>query len=123
MNRLIKWLAVLALVTSVGGHWAILQGVAWATMVARFAQSMPLTQAVAFTFDGRHPCQLCLAVQHGQQTEHKESKLKPAQKLLLFLDLEAAVLPAPTRVEPTFRFSKQSPSRSEKPPHPPPEAA
>lgn len=123
MNRLVKAIAVLVLIVSVGAHWAILQGVAWTTMVARFAQSMPLTQAVAFTLDGRHPCELCLAVEQGRQAEHKESKLTPPEKLLLFLDLEPLpVLLAPPHAEPTST-SPPSLIRSERPPHPPPRAA
>ncbi len=122
MNCLTKWLAVLALVASVGGHWAVLQGVAWTTMLARFSQSMPLTQALTYTFDGRHPCQLCLAVQHGQQEEQKESKLTPPQKLTLFLDLQASPFVSRAGTPPAFVFSEQSPLRSERPPHPPPKA-
>lgn len=120
MNRFAKWLAVSALVASVGGHWAVLQGVAWTTMFARFWQTLPPTQALAYTFDGQHPCQLCLAVQHGQQTEQKSKQLQPLQKLLLFLDLQAVALPAPAPAEAVFVFSERSPLRSEKPPHPPP---
>lgn len=123
MNRWIKWLAVLALVASVGGHWAVLQGVAWTTMLARYSQSMPLTQALAYTFDGQHPCHLCLAVQHGQKEEQQESKVKPPQKLVLFLDHQSVAVLSPTTTEPDFVFSEQSPLRSERPPHPPPKAA
>jgi hypothetical protein len=123
MNRFIKWLAVLALVASVGGHWAVLQSVAWTTMLARFWQSMPLAQAMAYTLDGRHPCKLCLAVQHGKQTEQKSTKLQPPQKLLLFLDLQTVALLAPAPLEAEFRFLEGIPLRSEKPPHPPPRLA
>lgn len=120
MRVAIKIATVLLLVLSLNLHWLLLQGVAWTTMVARFSQSMPLTQAVAYTFDGKHPCQLCLAVQHGQQTEQKTTKLQPPQKLLLFLDLQTVALFAPVTLDTDFDFSEPSPLRLEKPPHPPP---
>jgi len=123
MNRLLKWVAVIALVTSVGGHWAILQGVAWTTMVARFSQTMPLTQALANTLDGQHPCKLCLAVKQGQQEERKESKLKPLEQLLLFIELRAMTLLAPATIDPVFVFREHSSLRSEEPPYPPPRFA
>ena len=37
-NFLIKWLAVMALVASVGGQWAILQSPAWTTMLLNLIQ-------------------------------------------------------------------------------------
>ena len=120
MNRLLKWLAVVALVVSLGGHWAVLQGVAWTTMLARFAQSMPLAQAVIFTFDGKHPCQLCLAVQEGQQAEQKESKLKTPERLLLFLDLHLVALPSPPPPAQPAQGLDKVRSRLDRPPHPPP---
>ncbi len=71
------------LITSVGGHWAVLQGVAWTTMFARFAQSMPLAQAVCCTFDGRHPCKLCQTIKQGRAAEKKQdpSPVRPGSKL------------------------------------------
>ena len=122
MNRLLKWLAVVALVVSLGGHWAVLQGVAWTTMLARFAQSMPLAQAVIFTFDGKHPCQLCLAVQEGQQAEQKESKLKAPERLLLFLDLHLVALPSPPSPAQLVWVLDSVHTHLERPPHPPPRA-
>jgi len=122
MSLFFKWIAVIVLVFSVGGHWAFLQGIAWTTMLASFAQSMPLTQAVAFTFDGKHPCQLCVVVQEGQQAEQQEAKLKMPEKLLLFLDLQTlAPPPPPLPGEPAWVLDTTS-TRLERPPHPPPRA-
>jgi hypothetical protein len=123
MNRIIQWLAVLALVASLGGHWVLLQGVAWTTMLARYSQSMPMTQALVYTFDGKHRCKLCLAVQHGQQAEKKPNKLPPPQKLNLFLDLHTVALFAPATPDFDFNFSEQFPLRLEQPLHPPPRPA
>lgn len=51
MNPFAKCLIALALAASVGGRWALRKGFAWTTMLARFSQSMPFTEAVAWTFD------------------------------------------------------------------------
>ena len=122
MNHLLKWVAVMVLVASVGGHWAILRGVAWTTMVVRFAQSMPMTQAVIFTFDGKHPCELCLVVQEGQKAEQKESKLKAPERLLLFLDLQLVALPSPPSPAQLVWVLDSVHTHLERPPHPPPRA-
>jgi hypothetical protein len=91
-------------------------------MLARFAQSMPLAQAVIFTFDGKHPCQLCLAVQKGQQAEQKESKLKAPEQLLLFLDLQLVALPSPPPPGRLVWVLDSAHTHLERPPHPPPRA-
>jgi hypothetical protein len=85
MTRCAKWLLVLALVASVGGHWMILQGVAWSTMLVRFAQSMPLVRAVACTFDGDHPCALCLVIKEGKKSEKKSDQESAPTKQLDWL--------------------------------------
>lgn len=122
MNRLTKWLAVLALVASVGGHWAVLQSVAWTTMLVRFSQTMPLTQALAYTFDGKRPCALCMIVQQGRDEQKKQDQQQanPAGKIefglvwqVMEFDFTCDVPPIPT---PDF-FSA---SDSIAPPKPPP---
>jgi hypothetical protein len=122
-RRLTQWLVVVLLTCVVGGHWAVMQGIAWATMLARFSQEMPVAQAVAFTFDGQHPCALCHAVKQGQAAERKEAQSQSPEKLQLALSPEAPILPAPpadgtcfARCAIPFAFVSQ-------PPHPPPRAA
>jgi hypothetical protein len=57
---------ILALCLSLGFHWLALQSVAWTTMLVANARHVPLTEAVAKTFDGEHPCSLCHAVEAGK---------------------------------------------------------
>jgi len=116
-------MVVLLLIVSVGGHWAMLQSVAWVTMLARFSQSMSLAQAAEYTLDGKHPCALCQAVKQGQETERKESKLKPPEKLTLGLSPLPPALPAPPAAEQVFAPGAQLASFLNEPPHPPPRAA
>ena len=64
-----KWFgkaAVLVmLIFSVGFHWALLQTAAWGYMALRFSLSDSVGQALAKTFDGKHPCALCKIVKQG----------------------------------------------------------
>ncbi len=120
MNRFAQWVVAMTLVVSLGGHWALLQGLAWTTMLARFSQAMPLTEAVASTFDGKHPCPLCLAVQKGQQEEQKKSRLQPLQKLVLILDAQVLALIPPPPLPRCSHLVEALRSRAEEPPRPPP---
>jgi hypothetical protein len=63
---------IFALCVSIGAHWAALQSVAWATMIVEYAQNDSLAKAVAETFDGNHPCDLCKhinKVNHSQKNQ------------------------------------------------------
>jgi hypothetical protein len=62
---------ILALCLSLGFHWLALQSVAWTTMLVANAKLATLTEAVAKTFDGAHPCSLCHAVSAGKSSEKK----------------------------------------------------
>jgi hypothetical protein len=52
--RMSKLALVAALACSIGLHWAFLQSVAWAGMIA-----------------GQHPCKLCRQIAQGKRTEKK----------------------------------------------------
>src|ERR1051326_2842359 len=119
-SRLANWIAVVTLTFVLGGHWAILQSVAWLTMVAGYSQTDPLKQALVKTFDGDHPCPLCLFVAKGKKAEQKQD----TQKLLVKLDLFAAAAPAllwPPAKDPLGYPTGPAPSdRILSPPVPPP---
>jgi hypothetical protein len=66
-----------ALCCSLGLHWLALQSVAWTTMLVSNARHVHLTEAVAKTFDGAHPCDLCKVVAEGKKSE-KKSQILPA---------------------------------------------
>jgi len=70
LNRLQQWVVVLALVLSIGGHWAFLQSVAWVGMAVTYSKDASLSQALEKTFDGHHLCKLCKAVRAGQKAEN-----------------------------------------------------
>jgi hypothetical protein len=79
--RIGKIFLVLALVTMLGAHWALLQTVAWTTMLADNLCSHSAKEAVTETFDGKHPCCLCKAIAAGKQSEKKTDFSFQSQKL------------------------------------------
>jgi hypothetical protein len=64
-----------------GGHWWVLQSLAWSRMLVRYTRTDPLVTAVLKTFDGRHPCSLCLKVQEGWHEEQKQERKSPMLRL------------------------------------------
>lgn len=79
--RLGRLLLALAVCVSLELHWAALQAVAWTQMLVTYSQHTELGDAVKKTFDGEHPCHLCLMVKHGQ-SEEKEKEIAPLTKKL-----------------------------------------
>ncbi len=69
-----------------GAQWDLLQTFAWGRMMVTYSQAMPLTQAVAKTFDGEM-CDICRLVASAQKQEQPRSsvpELKLENKLLFF---------------------------------------
>lgn len=83
MARCPKWLVVLALTISLGGHWALLQSLAWAGMLASYSREASFTEAVGKTFDGKNPCGLCKEIQKHRGEEDKQQNMLKSCKLEL----------------------------------------
>jgi hypothetical protein len=121
--RPLKLPVVLALMVSIGLHWALLQSVAWVGMVVSYSQTGPLSAAIEKTFDGQHPCKLCHFVKEGQQHEKKQDAQKPGPKFDACLD-SAAQIAFASAPDPLFPASTDSPLiRSGSPVPPPPRLA
>ncbi len=67
-----------ALLLNAGGYWAALQSVAWARMLAGFSQRDSLAEALSKTFDGKHPCKLCLQIRAERQQQQREQSNWPS---------------------------------------------
>jgi hypothetical protein len=97
--RLTTLVMALALFLVAGGHWAMLQGVAWATMVHDFSRNGSLTQAVEKTFDGKHPCAMCKKIAKVKNSEASGEKapvtLKIDKKAEVFVKAPGSELPTP----------------------------
>ena len=86
----------LALFLVAGGHWAMLQSVAWATMVKDFSKTGSLTEAVGKTFDGKHPCAMCKKLTNARASEEKAPvTLKVDKKAEVFVASARSEVPMP----------------------------
>jgi len=119
-SRPLKWLAVITLTFALGGHWAILQSVAWVTMVASYSQTAPLKAALVKTFDGQHPCSICKFVANGKKSEQKQETRKLSLKLDFFLTPTRVAIYPPSPAPLQFSPTRSAGSRNETPPTPPP---
>lgn len=126
LSRIARTLLVLALAASIGLHWMLLQSVAWVGMFADFSQKNSLQTAVTMTFDGNHPCPLCLAVKAGENSEKQSDKsdLLKGKELGCFALSETShsLSPTPNGSEPnpTPAPQKTPSGRQIPPPVPPP---
>lgn len=97
--RLITLMMALSLFLVAGGHWAMLQGVAWVTMVHDFSRGGSLTQAVEKTFDGKHPCAMCKKIAKAKNSEASGEKVpvtvKLEKKAEVFMVANRSELPLP----------------------------
>ncbi|HTH49547.1 MAG TPA: hypothetical protein VMB21_18680 [Candidatus Limnocylindria bacterium] len=123
MSRTVKFAAALLLSLTLGLHWAMLQSVAWTSMLVQRTQTSSFTAALKSTFDGHHPCKLCQIVRDGKGAEKK------SEATLKLVKLEAsAPSETPLFVLPARPVSRLLPSpadwiaRAEVPPVPPPRA-
>lgn len=111
---------IVTLVTTLGAHWAILQSIAWTTMLAENLCQQSVAEAMTQTFDGQHPCPLCQAIAAGKKSEKKTEFSAASQKMEFPPASENIFLIAPVsfhRFSPDNIFVENLPS---KPPLPPP---
>ena len=102
--RLGKFFVVLSLAASLGAHWALLQTVAWTTMLADNLRTHSLSESVDRTFDGKYPCPICRAIADGKKSEKKSEFTLQVQKLefppakenpIIFAPSDFQLLPRP----------------------------
>lgn len=123
--RLGHLLLILALLVATDGHWAVLQTVAWTSMLANNLQTDSFEAAVTKTFDGEHPCAMCKVIKQGHSEERKQNQLKPKSGLKLEFPLPAEnlffIVPATADdLRSVAIFSSLFPT---KPPTPPPRSS
>jgi hypothetical protein len=111
---------IVALLATTGAHWAVLQSVAWTTMLADNLRAASLTQAVERTFDGRHPCPLCNAIAAGKKSEKKTEFPLQTQKFEFPPMPEKLVFVAPSRFHLLPQTNTFAESLTQKPLTPPP---
>ncbi len=114
--------AVLVVSLTLGLHWAALQSVAWVSMFVRYSQTTTLQQALAWTFDGQHPCALCELVADGRKATSPAAQLVPLTLLKFdFLGQSTpSYLPPSLLPQPFDPSDRTGFTRFEQPPSPPP---
>ena len=111
---------IVALVAAIGGHWAVLQSVAWTSMLADNLRTDSLEVAVIKTFDGQHPCKLCKVVSAGKKSEKQVEFPSLAKQLEFTLSAHPFVFSAPAQFYLQAEPRTQSHSTLWTPPVPPP---
>jgi hypothetical protein len=119
-KRLGNIFLIVALLATTGAHWAVLQSVAWTTMLTDNLRDGPFTQAVERTFDGRHPCPLCNAIAAGKKSERKTEFPLQTQKFEFPPMPEKLVFFAPARFQLLPQTNTFAESLTQKPLTPPP---
>jgi hypothetical protein len=112
-----------ALFLIAGGHMALLQGIAWTTMVHDFSRTGSLSQAVEKTFDGHHLCPLCKKIAKERAAQEKAPlSVKAEKKAVVFVAHSGSELPFPTCRPLNYPSAPSvfSPERTDAPPVPVP---
>lgn len=123
MRSLTRQITVIMLALTLGLHWTVLQSVAWMGMLIRYSSQGTVSEAIIKTFDGNHPCSMCLAVAKGKDTEKEQKKLKGFEKFDGILPkLSKVILDMPVKIN--IPLAVDDPCQSiYPPPSPPPKVA
>lgn len=123
LRKASRLIVILALLASVGGHWALLQSVAWTRMIIERTQTDSFATALQTTLDGEHPCDLCKRITEGKQNEQQPEQGQMNVKVDLLCERRLIAI-APPSVPVIFPSSPTGGMpRAERPPVPPPRAA
>jgi hypothetical protein len=122
LTRIARLVVVGAVCLSLGMHWALLQGIAWAGMLVSFASEGAVIEAVQKTFDGQHGCALCKKVKEGRDSNRElpQETGQSLQKINAVL-VEITTLVAPSGETISFAMTREMMvQRNEMPETPPP---
>ena len=111
----------LAMFSILGGHWAILQTVAWTGMLVDYSRHASWSGAIEKTFSGRAPCKMCRAIEQGQRNETKLPAILKAEKKgdgFLTAHVCEVFVPSCRRFSYPFPLDEVAPARSGPPPAP-----
>jgi hypothetical protein len=123
VRAIARFTTVPVLVCSLGLHWAVLQTVAWTGMMISYSRQASFTEAVSKTFDGKHPCSLCQAIQKGRAAEKNQEQVQLISKLDLGPVWQGTEFDFRCVREPILFTDAAAPARSDEPPKPPPRGA
>ncbi|ATC64503.1 hypothetical protein CMV30_11375 [Nibricoccus aquaticus] len=109
-----------------GGQWHLIQSFAWGRMIAAYAKTMPLREAVRLTMTPDNMCGVCELVSAAQQ-QHGDTALPvgtslDAKTLLAFQPAPTVILTAPPAPEWSLSDRETPASERAAPPLQPPRA-
>ncbi len=76
----IRLALLLAVAISMGLHYAVVQVVGWVNMTVEYSRTVPISEALVMTFDGKHPCELCKLVENELKKSAQDDKRAPEKK-------------------------------------------
>lgn len=124
----IRGIALVLMLVLSGLHWSLLQCAAWTGMVIDYSRERGVATGLRETFDGDHPCAMCLAIRSARTDEHQQQNgtlstpSAPLQPLGSPPGTAVAIMP----VDNTFDFGPRAFARGQllvaPPPVPPPRA-
>jgi len=123
MQTAIRMAAVLVLVLSLGLNWALLQSVAWVSMVVQYSRNASFPEAISKALDGKHPCSLCWMIQKGRAAEkqaNQKAKLKSGMKMDCVVVSQNDAFAGRPRADSILPGAFGAPMRHEQPPKPRP---
>lgn len=115
-----KIFVIVALIAATGAHWALLQSVAWTTMLADNLRTHSLSESVARTFDGKYPCPICKAIAAAKKSGQSREFTLQVTKLEFPPAPENFILVAPSQFQLLPQLNFFAESLNQKPPTPPP---
>ena len=91
-KKAVRLSIILLLFWATGGQTLLMQTIAWVNMVRNYSNSDTVCHALSKTFDGNHPCKLCLLIQKQKSEENKNRKTVSKEEksdlfLVVFADL------------------------------------
>ena len=111
MKVIANLLLAVAILGATNAHWAVLQTVAWTRMLADFSRTASIETAITKTFDGQHPCKMCVQIKQATDSENAEGNDLPLKQVSLKIDFFLA---------PAELLLTAAPSRTSSPSVPPP---
>lgn len=120
LRKASRLIVILALLASVGGHWALLQSVAWTRMIIERTQEDSFATAVKTTLDGEHPCDMCKRITEGTQNERQEEKVQAQVKIDMLCELRHIAIAPPSQDLSFPSIPTRGTRRAQCPPVPPP---
>lgn len=126
MRRFSLILTLTAWLFATGSHWDLVQTFGWGRMIASYARTMPLSEAIRLTFTADNLCSVCEFVQESKQSQGNmpvPGGQADTKILLVYQPAPAIIVSAPSYTSWRLGETRVSGTDRGAPPTPPPRAA